>query len=92
MIEYCENTNKSCAIICRDFEKAFHSLNRNLMFGTLRKFGFGKIFIHWKEILYKNPLFCIKNNGHISQEVLMKRGIRQGCPISVLLLFYLLNF
>ena len=55
------------------------------MFRTLRKFGFGENFIRWIAILYKNPLSCIKNNGHISQEVLIKRGVRQGCPVSALM-------
>ena len=83
IIEHYEENNKPGAIICLDFEKAFDTLNWYFMFGTLRKFG--ENFIRWIEVLYKNPLFCIKNNGHISQEVLMKRGVRQGCPVSALL-------
>ena len=85
IIENCEKNNKSGAVICLDFEKAFDSLDWGFMFATLHKFGFGEKFIHWIKILYNNPSFCIKNNGWISQEVLMKRGIRQGCPVSALL-------
>lgn len=34
------------------------------------------------QIWYWNPIFRLKNNGWISKACEMKRGIRQGCPIS----------
>jgi len=35
--------------------------------------------------LYYEPSIMIKNNGWISESFKMKRGVRQGCPVSALL-------
>ena len=35
--------------------------------------------------MYTLPVGKIKNNGHLSEEFSMTRGIRQGCPISTLI-------
>ncbi len=72
-------------ILCLDFEKAFDSLDWNFMFKILEKFNFGINFIKWIRILYTNPKIEIKNNGWISREIPLSRGVRQGCPISALL-------
>ena len=40
------------------------------------------------KILYKNPVFRLKNHGWISKTCNMNRGIRQGCPISALLYIF----
>ena len=72
-------------ILCLDFEKAFDSLDWNFMFKTLEKFNFGKNFIRWIKILYTNPKISIKNNGWLSRDIPLSRGVRQGCPISALL-------
>ena len=36
-------------------------------------------------IMYNEPVYKIKNNGWLSKSHCMKRGIRQGCPMSALL-------
>jgi hypothetical protein len=61
------------------------SLEWNFMFRTLKFFNFGDEFIQWIKLLYNEPLACIKNNGHISENIQISRGIRQGCPVSGLL-------
>ena len=85
IIEYCDNFNQPGAILCLDFQKAFDTLNWNFMFGCLNKFGFGANFISWINIIYNQPTFCIKNNGWITSELNMHRGVRQGCAVSALL-------
>ena len=62
------------------------------MFGCLKKYGFGKQFIHWIEILYNKPTFSVKNNGWISGESQMARGIRQCCAVSALLFILAVEF
>ena len=85
IFEYCENYNTPGAIICLDFQKAFDSLDWNFMFSVLEKYNFGQNFIKWIKILYNKPTFVLKNNGWMSEEQQMNRGVRQGCPISALL-------
>ena len=85
IFEYCNTNNKPGAILFIDFKKAFDSVEWIFMLNVLKKLNFGNYFIKWVEILYKNPEFVIKNNGWLSKKGQMKRGIRQGCPISSLL-------
>lgn len=88
IFEYCENNNQEGLLLFLDFEKAFDSVEWNFLFKTLETFNFGTNFIHWIKILYKNPIFRLKNNGWISRTCQMHRGIRQGCPISALLYLF----
>jgi hypothetical protein len=85
LYEYTEKLNIPGAFLCMDFEKAFDSVEHNFMFEVLKRFNFGQNFINWIKILYNDPFFKIKNNGWLSKSYPMKRGIRQGCPLSALL-------
>ena len=44
-----------------DIEKAFDSLDHSFLISVLKKFGFGKNFITWMEVLL--------NNIHVSEMV-----------------------
>ncbi len=83
--EHCESFNIPGILLMLDFEKAFDSIEWNFMTSVLSKFNFGEGFIRWVKILYKNPIISIKNNGWLSQDIKLERGVRQGCPLSALL-------
>ncbi len=83
--DFCENYQIPGLLVCLDFEKAFDSLEWNFMISVLKKFNFGPKFIKWVEILYNQPIISIKNNGWLSKDIYLKRGVRQGCPLSSLL-------
>lgn len=83
--DHCERNNIPGALLCTDFQKAFDSVEHDFMFSVLRKFNFGDNFIKWIQILYTEPIFKVKNNGWISEEYNMGRGIRQGCSVSALI-------
>ena len=68
-----------------DFKKAFDSIEWSFLYKTLTYFNFGENFIRWIKVLYCNSKSLIKNNGYLSEEFTMYRGIRQGCPVSALL-------
>ena len=91
IFEYCESNNKEGILMFLDFQKAFDSVEWNFLFKTLEKFNFGQQFIRWIKILYENPIFRIKNNGWISKTCSMKRGIRQGCPISAIIFLFVVE-
>ena len=55
------------------------------MHKVMKFFNFGESFIKWVKLLYQEPLNCIKNNGYLSEQINISRGIRQGCPVSGLL-------
>jgi len=85
IFEYCEENNVPGAIICLDYEKAYDMLEWNFMFECLKEYNFGSYITNWIKILYNDPSFIVKNNGWLSESICMKRGVRQGCPVSSLL-------
>ena len=48
----------------------------------LRKFNFGLDFRRWVHFFYKDFQSCVINNGLCSHYFNIKRGVRQGDPIS----------
>ena len=68
-----------------DFKKAFDSLDWKFMFKTLDFFNFGPSFKHWIMTLYESHIGTVKNNGYMSDNFKIYRGIRQGCLVSALL-------
>ena len=69
-------------LLAIDFEKAFDSVNHNLLIAALGKFGFGNDFIDWIKILLTNQESCVINGGHTTQYFNLQRGACQGDPIS----------
>ena len=80
------NKNKGKgAFIFLDQEKAFDRISHTFMLKTLRAFGFGDRFVNWVKIVYTNTRSAVKVNGHLTPELSIQRGVRQGCPLSALL-------
>ena len=74
--------HKPGLLILIDFEKAFDSLERSFMFQCLEQYNFGKSFIKWVSVLYKNCNSMVLNNGWLSERFDVCRGCRQGDPLS----------
>ena len=80
---YCTKKAKQHGILLAlDFEKAFHSLEWNLIFCILANFNFDKNFIKCIRLLYNDISSCTINNGTSSGYFSITRGVRQGDPIS----------
>ena len=47
--------------------------------------NYGTSFSNWVHTFYHNISSCIVNNGHASEFISLKRGVRQGCPLSGML-------
>ena len=65
-----------------DFEKAFDSLNLNFLLNCLEVFEFGKSLIAWIRTFYTNVSSYVFNNGFGRSFSHLKRGVRQGGPLS----------
>lgn len=69
-------------VISIDQEKAFDRVDHYFLFAALRAFGLGEHFLHWIALLYNNVGCVVKVKGGLTRPVPVRRGIRQGCPIS----------
>ena len=85
LMEHCERTGKSAVVISIDFEKAFDQMEWPAIDAALTTFGVGPKFRKMIQILYKNPVRTVLNNGTWSNWIYPTRGCRQGDPISSIL-------
>ena len=82
IIEQLNVKNQPGLIIFADFTKAFDSLDHDYIFSVFEKFNFGEHMINWIKPFYNNISSIVINNGNLSQQFNIERGVRQGCPLS----------
>ena len=49
----------------------------------MNKIGFSKEFIQFSQILYRENISYVINNGYMSSPIQLLRGLRQGYPLSL---------
>ena len=82
IIEFCSKESIPGYLITMDLEKTF---DHDFLLCALKKFGFGDSFINWIKILLNDQQSCVINGGFATQYFTLKRGARQGDPISAYL-------
>ena len=82
VIDYVNHRNIPGAILSLDIQKAFDSIDWLFVKGKLERCQFGVNLIKCVEILYTRPECYAINNGYISDIIKVKRGVRQGDPLS----------
>ena len=82
LINYCNTNRLAGLLLCIDFEKAFDSLDWTFMHKVLKAFGFQKDIRRWISVFYNNIKSTVLVNGQPSPWFSIKRGCRQGDPIS----------
>ena len=60
-------------------------MDHDFLMRTLAKLGFGPVFFQWFSLFYNNVFSRIICNGKLCEPVFLRRGVRQGCPLSSLL-------
>ena len=79
VIDYVNLDNLDAALVSVDQEKAFDRISWKYMFNIMYKINIPPTHIQWIKLLYSRP------NSFIGSPIQVKRGIRQGCPLSPLL-------
>ena len=82
VIEHAEDLDIPGLLFFADFEKAFDSVDHSFIVDCLKFFNFGPSLIQWIKVFYKGATSCVTNNGYLSDFFPVKRGMRQGCPLS----------
>ena len=65
-----------------DFRKAFDTVEWPVIRQVLSRFNFGDSIKRWVETFYCNAESSVLNNGFTTKQIPLKRGVRQGCPLS----------
>ncbi|GJT80737.1 cysteine-rich receptor-like protein kinase [Tanacetum coccineum] len=65
-----------------DFEKAFDSVNWNFLLDIMRQMGFSIKWRKWMFVCLSSASISVMVNGSPSKEFKLKRGLRQGDPLS----------
>ena len=81
-INHCEMEHKEGLIIVLDFAKAFDTIEWSYIYSCMQLFGYGERFISFIKLLHQGSTSVIENNGHLSKQIELSRGCRQGDPIS----------
>ena len=85
IMEYTELQQLPGLMVAFDFEKAFDSLSWSFLFRVLRSFNFGESFINSVHVLYRKISSYVLNNGFSTKLFDVRRGVRQGDPLSAYL-------
>ena len=82
---FTNDNDKEAALINLDWSKAFDRVDHDLLYTILGKFGFDSSFIQLIQMLYSEAESVLCINGNISDPFLIKKSVRQGCPLSKIL-------
>ena len=85
ILDYIERTDEAAILVSLDQEKAFDCVDRSFLSDLLCHLGFGPIFRKWVYILYEGAFMQIILNGWLTEGIPLRRGVRQGDPLSPLL-------
>ena len=86
-----EMTNSPTCLLSLDFTEVFDKIAHTYLFKVLEHCGFSKTFLTRLQKMYTNATSSVQINGHISQPTAIRSGIRQGCPLSMLLFTICMN-
>ena len=68
-----------------DQEKAFDRLNHDYLFKTMETLGITGNFLKLTKTLYSESTSQVMINGCLTNKINIQRGVRQGCPLSMIL-------
>ena len=68
-----------------DIQKAYDSVNRNILWGKLCSLGFGGKYLQTLKSIYAGDSVQCEVNGLSTRPIYLSRGLRQGCSLSPLL-------
>lgn len=90
VIDRCEQEQLGGAIVCLDQEKAYNRTRHDFLWKSLSKLGIPEHFTRTVCNLYQGANTKVMINGVLGRGFKVKRGVRQGGPLSCRL-FNILN-
>jgi hypothetical protein len=84
-LHICHQSKKEIIIVKLDFEKAFDMVEYKAILTMLKHFGFGEKWLEWINCILHSASTSIILNGVPGKQIICKRGVRQGDPLSPIL-------
>jgi len=84
-IAYAESTRRPFYWVSLDFKQVFDRISHTYLPTVLRSYGFDSGFIEYIRMVYGNATSVIQVKGHISAPIPTQCGVRQGCPLSMII-------
>ena len=84
-IDYLAINHESAYLVMLDQEKAFDRVDPTYLLDVLRAYKIPEYLINWVSIIYSLVPTKLCINGQVTESILLKSGVRQGCPLSPLL-------
>ena len=85
VIDYLAINHDSAYLVMLDQEKAFDRVDPTYLLDVLRAYKIPEYLINWVSIIYSLVPTKLCINGQVTESILLKSGVRQGCPLSPLL-------
>ncbi|KAK3198576.1 hypothetical protein Dsin_021991 [Dipteronia sinensis] len=77
-----KNNREGGVLLKLDFEKAYDKVNHLFLDGMIEDMGFGDRWRNWIRWCISSPSLPVLVNGSLTSPFEMKRGLRQGDPLS----------
>ena len=82
---YYAGKNKITGVLINlDWEKDFDKVDWDFLNKIMKKLGFPEFVMKWLGILYTDITSSCLINGNITKKFRIERGVRQGCPLSMI--------
>jgi hypothetical protein len=82
LIEQARATRAPLYVCFVDFQKAYDSVPRDLLWGKLQRVGVTPAFVRAVQALYADVPMCVRFPHGLSETFATSIGVKQGCPLS----------
>jgi hypothetical protein len=84
LIHYCDEQDLPGLLVFCDATKAFDRVNHEYLLETMRVMRIPPTFISLFALLLTDATTRIKINGYLGCPIILRNGVRQGCPFAPL--------
>ena len=81
-VDFCNAFNKEGFLFLLDLRKAYDTLDRQFLYGSLSHLGLSPKYIEMVKRLHENSFMRLYINGHLGPAISLSSGVRQGCPLA----------